>query len=320
MPIVRHPFILLLVMFSFFGCFNKKSNPKNITEWLEVNFPGQLTVVDRNQNYDVVDWLFSGKKIALVADQSDPAVQFTITWHKPSGEDKSLGIDLQEVRTLLDSCRAEAAQARTLFTLLKNNGLQQFSVGVIQQAAYILVFAEPTPETRKTITTIIKNTLDARPTQPQTSIWIEILEPSAFHTEFEDIVPFAHWKRPGTWHRDKKIMSLDFEWKSGIPVSALLGGWQISTDSERSNGYLHEAYAQAKVWANKNLKKPNTIGPDSSFYIQPTDQDPLAIRFSFPFYNAPVDGEAAAEPAGYVVGLYQTDEKKFINIKQAKEW
>ena len=67
----RHPFYLLLAMFSFFSCFKKKvTYPKNVEQWIEANFPGQLVVVNSNWNYDINDLIITGKKIAVVADKA----------------------------------------------------------------------------------------------------------------------------------------------------------------------------------------------------------------------------------------------------------
>lgn len=315
----RH-LVYLLAMFSLFGCFKRKNtNPKNLEEWLEANFPGQFKVLDSNQNYDIKDLFFTGKKRGLVADVADQEVQFIVDWIKPDKNGGSLGINVEEVKHKLEEGRADVQRGRELFKLLKDNGLHQFSVGSIEQAAYILVFAEPSVENRNQIISSIKNTLDARAEQPQTSIWIEIMEPSAYQVEFQDIIPRAFWQRPGTWHDSNKIMSLDFEWKKGIPVSALMKGWKFNTYSERTSGFIKEAYPKALAWAEKKLPKPFYLEPEHMVWfseVSEEEADGLAAKLGFPYFESKPGEEEEAEPKGHVVGIYLIDSKEFIKVKK----
>lgn len=315
-----HHLVYLLAMFSLFGCFKKKNTiPGNLAEWLEANFPGQLKVLDSNQNYDIKDLFFTGKKRGLVADAADQDVQFTLDWTKPDKNGGSLGLSVDEVKHKLEEGRADVQRGRELFKLLKDNGLQQFSASSVEQAAYILVFAEPTLENRRQIITTIKNTLDARSEQPQTSIWIEIMEPSAYQVEFQDIIPRAHWQRPGTWHDDNKIMSLDFEWKKGIPLNALIKGWAFNTHSARTGQFMTEAYPKALAWAEKHLPKPFYLEQDHMVWyseVSSDEADGPAVKIGFPYF-ASKPGEAEdVEPKGHVTGIYLIDSKEFIAVKK----
>jgi hypothetical protein len=307
-------------MFSLFGCFKKKNtNPRNLEEWLDANFPGQFKVLDSNQNYDIKDLFFTGKKRGVVADAADQDVQFTLDWIKPDKNNGSLDLRVEEVKAKLEEGRADVKRGRELFKLLKDNGLQQFSVSSIEQAAYILVFAEPTIENRRQIITVIKNTLDARAEQPQTSIWIEIMEPSAYQVEFQDIIPRSLWLRPGTWHDSNKIMSLDFEWKKGISIDALMKGWAFNTHSDRTSQFRIEAYPKALAWAEKKLPKPFYLEPEHMVWSAAVESDEAAeaaVKFGFPYYASKPGDDEEVEPKGHVAGIYLIDKKEFINIKK----
>ncbi len=129
-------------------------------------------------------------------------------------------------------------------------------------------------------------------------------------------------------------MSLNFEWKQGIPVSALMGGWELHDNADRTSRYIEEVYPKALAWAEKNLPKP--------FYLEPIQMvayelgkmpradntsDPMTIQFSFPYFKTKptaADSTETAEteqmePTGYVTGIYHVDQKTFEKIKRIKE-
>ena len=122
--------IFCLLMFSLFGCFRKKNAKVTLGSWLETHFPGQFEVVQSNLNLNVMD-LYYGRKLALIADKADPEVQWMVNWQKDATD---LGLNVAEVQAASDSARSDVAQARALFGLLKNAGLERFSVGVIGPA------------------------------------------------------------------------------------------------------------------------------------------------------------------------------------------
>jgi hypothetical protein len=281
-----------------------------------------------------MDLLFTGKKTAVLADKSDPDVQFTAHWSKPTKNEQSLGLDSIEVQQKLDACRADVKRARELFQLLKDAGLLQCSVGSIDSAAYVLVFAEPTPAMRKQILTAVTSVLESRTTQPQTSIWVEIMEPAFYHNLFQDIVPHAIWQRPGTLMSYNKIMSVDFEWNKRIPVSDLMQGWELNKEANRAIVYQKSAYLKAQAWAKKNLPQPFYLEPEQmvsyNHEIEPNnnkEQHLLEIRFGFPYFdNKPVEADSTEtnsvsdlEPKGYVTGIYNVDDQSFTKIKVQKE-
>ncbi|HEY3386816.1 MAG TPA: hypothetical protein VGK46_09915, partial [Saprospiraceae bacterium] len=284
----------------------------------EKYFPGELEVIENVVDLDLKN-LYYKKKTSIVADKKDPEVQIAVTWFK---EQDGLGITVDEVKTALDGSKRDILAARNLFKALSEKGLAKFSVGVIDMAAYILLFEEPVPSLRKDYLGKILHTLDALPDHEQTSIWIECMEPASYQEHFKDIIPFGYWKRGGTYHEDKKIMSLDFEWKEGLEVDVLNTGWAINSNSQRSTGYREDAYKAALAWAEKNLPSPFYLEADQMVAIGPDDEDPLALTFDFPYYESKPDTtvlDYEDNALGYVNGVYHTEKKTFTKIKKVKE-
>ena len=304
-----------LAMFSFFGCFKKKPTPVNIETWLEAQFPGQFEVLHSNLNFNVMD-MYRGKKTALVAEKADPEVQFVLFWKKDLPD---VGLTKEEVQTAFETAKNDIAQARDLFKQLKNKGLEKISIGVIEPAAYILVFAEPTTATREEVLTKIKSVLDA--TSGPTSIWIEMMEPSAFGQKFGDIIPNGHWKTETGWQEQEKIMSLNFEYRKNMSVATLTRHWQVNPMSKRGAADREDAYRQAKIWAEKNLPKPFYLEPNQMVGFETDEKDGLAVHYHFPFFDVqPSESDSnSVEPKGYVSGLYHTKKKTFSNIRKQKE-
>lgn len=313
------PFLIFcsLAMFSFFGCFKKKPAPNNIETWLEAQFPGQFEVLHSNLNFNVMD-MYRGKKTALVADKADPDVQFLLFWKKDSTD---LRLTNEEVQTSFETAKRDVAQARDLFKLLKNKDLEKISVGVIEPAAYILIFAEPDAAMREEVLTKIKAALDERGEASQKSIWIEWMEPSAYGQKFGDIIPNGHWKTEPGWQEQEKIMSLNFEYRKEVSVATLMRHWEANPMSKRGAADRDDAYRQAKIWAEKNLPKPFYLEPEQLVGFEVDKQDGLAIHYHFPYFDArPGEGDSGLmEPKGYVSGLYHTEKKTFSGIKKQKE-
>ena len=306
------------MLISLFGCFQKKEKKNNLPTWLETNFPGQLEVVENIIDLDLKN-LYYKKKSSIVAEKSDPEVQIIVTWFK---EQPGLGITVEEVKASLEKSRKEVAAGRALFKSLKQNGLDKFSVGVIEMAAYILIYEEPTPEVRRNYLEKILSTLDAMPDHEQTSIWIEFMEPAVYQEHFKDIILLGYWNRGGSYHDDNKIMSLDFEWKEGLEVDILNTGWAINPNSQRSTQYREDAYKVALTWAEKNIPSPFYLEKDQMVGVGPDDEDPLALQFDFPYYTSKPDASVIGyeeNALGYVNGVYQTEKKTFTKIKKVKD-
>ena len=309
--------IMATILISLFGCFHKKEEKDDLPAWLETHFPGQLVVVNNVVNLDPMN-LFVKKKVTILADKNDPEVQIKITWFK---KEEGLGLNVAEVQTSLDNARKDIKAAQMIFDGLKKNGLEKFSVSVIEMAAYILLFEEPSLELRKNNLTKILAALDALPDHAQTSIWIEWMEPSTYQQEFKDIIPYGYWQRGDSYHDNKKIMSLDFEWSPGLKADILNTGWAISTKSERSLTYQDEAYQAASTWAAKNLSSPFYLEKDQMITIGPDEEDPLGIEFGFPYFSSKPDTTVSGfeeNALGYVRVVYQTDQKTFGKIKRLK--
>ena len=300
---------------TIFGCFQKQEKKNDLPNWLETHFPGQLVVVNNIVNLDPMN-LFIKEKKTILADKNDPEVQIIITWFK---KQEGLGLNVAEVQTSLDQARKDIKAARMIYAGLKNNGLEKFSVSVIDMAAYILLYDETTPELMKNNLIKIVSAIEALPDHAQTSIWIEWMEPSAYQQEFKDIIPYGYWQRGDSYHDNKKIMSLDFEWSPGLKADILNTGWAISIKSERALTYKTDAYNAASAWATKNLPAPFYLEMDQMISIGPDEDDPLAIEFQFPYFASKPDTTVLGfedSALGHVRVVYQTDQKTFGKIKK----
>lgn len=302
---------------TIFGCFQKKEKVNDLPTWLETHMPGELVVVNNIVNLDPMN-LFIKEKNTILADKNDPEVQIKIKWFK---KEEGLGLNVAEVQSSLDKARKDVKAARMIFDALKKNGLEKFSVGVIEMAAYILLYEEPYPELRKNNLVKILAAIDALPDHAQTSIWIEWMEPSAYQQEFKDIIPYGYWQRGDSYHDRNKIMGLDFEWSPGLQADILNTGWAISIKSDRSLSFKTDAYNAASAWATKNLSSPFYLEKDQMITIGPDDEDPLAIEFQFPYFTSKPDTTVSGfedNALGHVRVVYQTDQKTFGKIKKVK--
>lgn len=309
--------LLLLLMFSLFSCFRKKTPPRNIEDWLEAHFPGRYDVLTSNLKMLDVMAQFKGEKLALVAEKADTCVQFLLDWQKGA---ESLGIDSAAVGRVHEAAKADVAAAREFYPVLKTAGLEKFSVGVVGRALYIQVFAEPEPALRDALLRRIKKALDERPEMPQTSIFIELMEPDAFETEFHEIIPQGHWQTGTGWQRQQKIMALDFERTAGTDIRALSRHWALNPESKRCGDYHAEAFRSAQEWANRSLKQPFFLPEDQLVSFELTEEGPPGIRYGFPYYDQPPAADSEAEPAGYVCGWYYADQPGFTGIRAQKEF
>ncbi len=308
--------LFCFAMFSLFGCFRKKTVRNNVEIWLEAKFPGRFEVLQSNINVLDVMAYYYGKKVALIADKADPEVQIVLNWQKDVTD---LGLTTEQVQTAHECAQLGVGQARKLFKVLKDQGLEKLSVGVMDQAAYLLVFAEPTAVVREQTLAAILAVWNAQASPQQTSVFVEMMEDTAYHQQFQDIIPNGHWKVPTGWQEREKIMAIDFEWKKGLAVATLMPGWEINTEAKRSSEYREMAYQAALPWAEKHLAKPFYLEPVQMVAYELDSKDGLAVHFHFPYYNAkPTDADSTTttEPKGYVSGLYRIEDKTFTKIKQ----
>jgi len=185
------------------------------------------------------------------------------------------------------------------------------------------VFAEPTPAIREQTLVKVKTTVDARPEQPQTSIFIQLMEPAAYGTQHKNIIPRGHWLTGRGWQKEQQIMALDFEWGKALHLPTMMRHWEASSESERSSGYKEDAYRQALAWAEKNLSKPFFLSSDRLVGVEICEIDGPAIRYGFPYFDQKPPEESSyddPEPKGYVAGIYDVDKKVFSKVKKQKEW
>jgi hypothetical protein len=197
--------------------------------------------------------------------------------------------------------------------------LEKCAVGVIDMAAYIMTFEEPTLEARDRYASLILSTINELPTHDQTSIWIECMEPTVQGKHFKDIIPFGYWRRGDSYHEQHKIMSLDFEWNEDLKAEHLKPHWKINPASSRAMALADEAYPVASAWAAKNITGPYYLEPDQMIRIGPDDDDPLSLRFEFPWFETKPDTTDSGlfdEALGYVSVAYHTDQKKFTGLKK----
>jgi hypothetical protein len=307
------------VLSTILGCFLKKEKKNDLPTWLETHFPGQLVVVNNIVNLDPMN-LFIKEKNTILADKNDPEVQIKIKWFK---KEEGLGLDAAKVQTSLDNARRDVKAARMILDGLKKTGLEKFSIGVIDMAAYILLYEEPTIELRKGNLIKILAALAALPEHSQTSIWIEWMEPSAYQQDFKDIITYGYWHRGDSYHDRNKIMSLDFEWSPGLQADTLNTGWAISIKSDRSLTFQDDAYNEASKWAVKNLPSPFYLEKDQMITIGPDDEDRMGIEYQFPYFASKPDTTVSVfdeNILGYVRVVYQTDQKTFGKIKKVKSY
>lgn len=306
-------FLTCLLMFSIFGCFRAPKPPKNVGEWLEKAFPGQFEVVLSNLKILDIMAQFRGDKQAVIADKADPVVQFLLDWQKGTA---SLGLDSNSVIEAHSLAKADVAKARQLFQQLKMGGLDRFSVGVVNGAAFVQVFCEPTAAFRTTLLGQLKNILDKPQGAKSPPVYLELLPDSVYQTRYQDIVPRADWKTDGGWQRDHKIMALDIAWDHHLSVTDLMRHWQLNLDSKYSLPDHDLAFAAAKAWADKHLPQPFFMHPDQPYQVEIPKNKGLHVRIGFPYFDQPLPKEAtdtlAPEPKGYVSGVYDWEGKAFL--------
>jgi len=256
-----------------------------------------------------------------LADKSDPEVQFFLDWQKKAD---SLVLDVEHVKQKHEYAKRYVSDARDLFKLLKDKHLEKFSVGVIDQAAYIQVFLEPTPQARKQTLEIVKAVLEARPKQPQTSIFIELLEPTEFHKQYQEIIPSGLWKTGAGIQGAQRILTLNFELGVNMDISELSRHWEVNTSATRNSQARERASQTVQTWAEKNLPKPSFIYPYGYISVETLVSEEPAVRFGFPYYDKEfTEAEKLSgdnEPKAYIVGTYYFDQKVFTKLRKQAEF
>jgi len=293
-------------MLSFLlGCFRGKAPTNDIGTRLEELFPGKFQVLVSNLKLLDVMAQYRGDKQAIVGEKSDQDVQFVLDWRTKS---PGLGVDPEMVRKAHEQAKLDISEAKNLVALLKEHRLEKFSVGVIKQAAFIQVFADPVPATREQTLHIVKAALHPLSEPAQTSIFIELMEPAAYQTKYQDLIPRGHWLTGDGWQREQKTMSIDFE----------SNRWQINPESKRAGQYADQSYQQALAWAKRSLP-PSTYLASDKFSFEIPDDNQLALRYGFPYFAKKPEAENA-DPIGYVCGQYDSDKGTFTQLRKQTEF
>ena len=306
----------LFLMLSIFSCFRKKSPPKTIEPWLEQQFPGRFSVLNSNLKMLDVMAQFRGEKRALVADKADPDVQFFLDWEKGV---ESLGLDTQTVTDAHARAKTDVAAARAWFGRLQQAGLEKFSAGVVGESLTVQAFSETTAPERQRVLDRVRAALGKHSGQVPGVVFVEILEPAAFGTEYGNIIPRGHWETGTGWQRRNMILSLRLEPEAETPAI-----WEYNPESTRCGQYRDDAFRQARVWADKNLPKPFFMDTNqmAAYDLKPKTPKGTgpAVGFSFPYFDKQPAGESENEPRGYVYGVYYPEEQIFTEIRKQREF
>ncbi len=288
---------------------------------LERMFPGQFEVL--NSNLKMLDIMaqYKGDKQAVIGDKADPDVQFLLDWYKGT---TTVGFDSATVIAAHEHAKKDVMQSRELFKILKNNGMGDISVGVIDSAAYIQVYAEPRPELRRHTLEILKTVLEQKPRRKQTSIFIELLEPEEFHKRYQDVIPATHWQTGAGMQGEMLILTLNFELSASMNIAELMRHWQMNIGAKRLHQAQKDAYQTAHAWAEKNLPKPIYMSEDDYESFEALVGDEPAARFGYPYYDKDFSAEEKLytenEAKGYITGVYYFDQKAFLKLKRQKEF
>ncbi|MGB4847868.1 MAG: hypothetical protein WBP41_08120, partial [Saprospiraceae bacterium] len=304
---------------SIFSCFRKK---ENLESWLEKKFPGEYELTDSRTKFlsGLPTVSFLKKVTSVVGLKSDPEVQFVITWYKDS---KDLSVSVEEIQNAADQSKKEAEQARALYKSYTENGSAKVSVAVVEEAAYFLVYEEPTIENRKKYLQAILTTLDRKTDFAQTKVFVEFMEDSTYHQEFKDIVPKGFWNRIDHYYQDNKTVSIDFAWSPKMKTDTLMSKWTVNILANRIHTYQEESYRAASSWAEKNIKPPYYIEPVQLVWNDLDEHDPMSIHFHFPYYPTKPEEDNEDKEAnriGFISGVYQVDKKTFSKIEKGTEF
>lgn len=310
--------IFTLFLMSLFGCFYKKEEKTTLASWLNEQEPGKYIVTDKLINLDPKN-LYNKKSTAVLALASNPEVQIKIEYHKDRPD---LGLHYSDVQETFVSAQSDMQIAHDIHANLIKQDSNKISVGVITPAIYFLVYGDPTIDVRKTTLKNVLSVLEARNDQERNRIWIEIMEDSVYGKEFKEVVPNGYWFRQDNSHEDHKLLSLEFDWQPGISFDSLMDHWQVNLVARRSADYLADAYQQALMWAEKNVRTPFYLEGEQAIHYEIDGVDLMAIRYSFPYFKEkidPSDPMFETKVQGYVTGIYQVDEKKYKGIKSVVE-
>ncbi len=305
------------LILSIFSCFGKKEKKVTLDSWLEEKSPGQYIVVDKLINLDPKN-LFYKKSSAIIGLKSDSLIQVQVDYYKGQPD---LGLSMDQIQTHFETAGSDMKIAREILAQLKTFDAEKISVGVITPAIYFIPYGEPTAEFRNKQLQNILTVLEQRNDEERKSIWIEIMEDSAYNQETHEVIPNGYWQKQDGLHERNKIMSLNFEWTPDIDKQALMSGWEINIGSDRAMKFIDIAYPQALDWANKHLSKPFHLDRTRRVEVSINDQNPLAIEYAFPlFKQQPTDSiDIDSELQGFVTGVYDSEKNTFTSIRKRED-
>ncbi len=309
----------ILVLMS---CFRKKGTPKNLEAWLEQNLPGQLQVLNTNLKMLDVMAQFKGEKQALVADRNNAEIQFFLDWSKDSS---NLGLSTLHIEEQLEYAREGHRKSTELYQRFLSAGLEKVAVGVHHLNVFIQYYAEPNPEERERFKQAVLRVMGEWIKTDGYTVYLQIMEPSAYHTIVQNIIPNGHFITENGWQQDQEILSLSILWRD---VKAESWQWDINMVSLRAQAFTDLSFEKAQEWAQKHLPKGAKLeeGKLIGFDIvkhpedarQKGDPHSPSIRISFP-YTLKKSKEENAEPDGFVTCVYVLDTQQISQFKAEKE-
>ena len=295
-------------MLGFWSCFGKKPSRPSLEEFIPQATGGELTYVSSIVDLDPRR-LFDHKKKILLADSRDSLVQLTTTVYT---SEPDYDLDIASVRETLGVRRAEKRQAEVIYAALESSGLPGLSVSVVEGHVYILLYAEPTPASRQSVTDALAGGLRGFAAFLPVKLWLEWMEPSARGEATGPIIPYGYWQRGDSYHDGHKILSAAVEWREDLTGQDLAVDWTINTGSERIAVYEKTAFSAAKAWAAKDSSRPSDFR-DDQFRTWADPDHPLLVHFAFPIGPASPDNQSE-EPETYVTGVFDPDQGTFTKI------
>ncbi len=298
--------LLLAIGLLIFSCTRRKKAPGNISEWLEVHFPGRFDVVDTRTSDPIKNLSFKVKK-SVIAEKSDSLLQIELTW---DAREPNLGLSVEKIESLLQEAKPALADTRELLSLVKATDLSGASVSVDRGDACVLVFEEPTPEQRKKVLNTLKSVYESWEAAGQNRLWLIFMEPSVKGIEFAEIVPLVHRVRPDSWQIRHTLVDLIIEPGTDFNVTKLNQQWRFNTNSDRLLAWLDKARPIAEQWASEHLKKKVYFNTQSEYTAL---EKQLGAELRFPFSYQENDSIA-----GYIQGNYLLDANRFENLEVSK--
>ncbi len=318
--------IIVYTLLFFSACFQQKPAPDTVESWLEQTFPGQFQVENAYLEMPAYSIPTDSMWQALLTDKSNPEVQFRLFWKEGI---RDFGLRPEQVRETHEYAKECVAKSPELYKLLNSYQLDSFSVCIIDsRMIYIQVFSESAPANRERIYAAVKNAFIAKGEDPNTQITIEIMEPLAYRTKYQELIPSGHWLLYPDWQKENEIMSICFHWRNATTALPYYGSWKANPAGKRNVQYRENARRLAQAWAANHIPKPffiDTGNPiefefskhleEATLQIEPMDSP--AIRYAFPYFDRSPQTEET-KPKGYVTGIYYPDNGRMIKIQTEK--